>query len=208
VAVAGDQQVQLLARQLDRNLACVPTSSMGRFFDALASLIGIRHAISYEAQAAIEFEIAAASWTGPLPEYRFELSDPTSLLSAVCDSVRAGVPVGAIAMACHVAIADGVAIEVARRCAERSIDIVVLTGGVFQNVLLTDLLAERLEVDGLDVRTHRLVPPNDGGLALGQLAIAHHSAAHHSAAHHTDDKRTDGKRRASPRFASADQTGA
>jgi len=149
---------------------------MGRFFDALASLVGLRHAISYEAQAAIEFEIAAASWTGPIPDFRFELADPTPLLASVCDSVRAGAPTGAIAMGCHQAIADGVAVEVAQRCADHSVETVVLSGGVFQNVLLTDLLSERLEGAGLDARTHRLVPPNDGGLALGQATIAHHSA--------------------------------
>jgi len=193
VAEAEDHEVELLAQQLDRDLGCVPTSSMGRFFDALASLVGLRHAISYEAQAAIEFEIAATSWIGPVPDFHFELADPTPLLSAVGDAVRSGSPVPAVAMACHVAIADGVVAEVIRHCAQHSVDTVVLTGGVFQNVLLTDLMAERLEAAGLEVRTHRLVPPNDGGLALGQAAIAHHSA---------------GRGPASPTFVPADQTGA
>ncbi len=189
VATADASEVKLLAQQLDRDLGCVPTSSMGRFFDALASLVGLRQSISYEGQAAIEFEIAASAWVGPIPEYRFELADPTPLLAAVCDAVRVGTPTGAIAKACHLAISDGVGAEVIQRCAERSIETVVLSGGVFQNVLLSDLLAEKLEVAGLDVRTHRLVPPNDGGLALGQAMVAHCKAA------------------ASPRFTSVDHTG-
>lgn len=202
VAEAEDHEVELLAQQLDRDLGCVPTSSMGRFFDALASLVGLRHAISYEAQAAIEFEFLATSWEGPTSTYLFDLTNPTPLLRAVCDDVRAGMPTAAIAMACHAAIADGVVAEVIRYCAEHSIDIVALTGGVFQNVLLTDLMAERLEAVGLDVRTHRLVPPNDGGLALGQAMIAHHSDFRTVARRTTARPAPD-----SSRFDTVDQTG-
>ena len=169
---ASQHELGLLARQLDRNLNCVPTSSMGRFFDALASLCGLRHAISYEAQAAIEFEILATSWTGEVPTWSFSLANPTPLLAAVCEAHSESLSAAAIARACHEAIADGVSTEVGEIAIQRSIDTVVLSGGVFQNVLLTELIASSLERKGLAVLTHRLVPPNDGGLALGQAFIA------------------------------------
>jgi hydrogenase maturation protein HypF len=69
-------------------------------------------------------------------------------------------------------MASGVAVEVSEIASERGIRTVVLSGGVFQNVLFTDLLTADLERRGLDVRSHRLVPPNDGGLALGQVMVA------------------------------------
>lgn len=171
-SVADPTARSLLARQLDRDLQCVPTSSMGRFFDALASLIGLRHSISYEAQAAIEFEILASSWHGPAPALSFSLADPTPLLAGVCAAMKRGVDPAAIARACHLAIANGVASEVKAQASARGISTVVLTGGVFQNVLLTELLAAPLIARGLDVRTHHIVPPNDGGLALGQAFVA------------------------------------
>ncbi len=162
----------LLARQLDRNLQCVPTSSMGRFFDALSSLIGLRHSISYEAQAAIEFEILATSWRGPAPALSFSLADPSPLLAGVCAAMRRRVEPAAIARACHLAIANGVAAEARSQADARGISTIVLTGGVFQNVLLTELIATPLVARGFDVRTHHIVPPNDGGLALGQAFVA------------------------------------
>jgi len=145
---------------------------MGRFFDALSSLVGLRHSISYEAQAAIEFEILASSWQGPAPALSFSLSDPTPLLAGVCAAMRRGVEPAAIARACHLAIADGVATDVTSHASARGIRTVVLTGGVFQNVLLTGLIAHPLVARGFDVRTHHIVPPNDGGLALGQAFVA------------------------------------
>ncbi len=172
VQAATESELRLLESQLDRNLHCVPTSSMGRFFDALASLTGLRHAISYEAQAAIELEIAAATWSGDTPKWTFSLSDPTPLLEAVVEAVRSGRALGAIALGIHRAIAAGVAAEVVDVARAHGLSTVALSGGVFQNALLVEYLSDNLRSAGLDVRTHRLVPPNDGGLALGQAYVA------------------------------------
>ncbi|MEZ5408294.1 MAG: carbamoyltransferase HypF [Acidimicrobiales bacterium] len=177
---------RLLARMLDTGTGCVPTTSMGRLFDAVASLAGLRHEISFEAQAAIDLESAAgAAWDEPVAAYRFGLTDQGGLtrievapvIAAVVDDVRAGVPAGLVAARFHCAVADAaaaVAVAVARA---RRLDTVVLGGGVFQNVALTELCRRRLAAAGPDlaVLTHGVVPPNDGGLALGQAWIAAHT---------------------------------
>jgi hydrogenase maturation protein HypF len=178
---AGPGDLALLRRQLDRRVACVPTTSMGRLFDAVASLLDLRHEISYEAQASIQLEMIADDHGGePGDEegYRFELDGPAidqrPVVRAIVDDLRAGMSAGRIAHRFHQAVAD-VVVEVARR--ERSNgdgDTVALSGGVFQNALLVTLCVAGLEHDGFTVLTPHLVPPNDGGLALGQAFVAAH----------------------------------
>jgi len=167
----------LLHRQLTRDVACVPTSSMGRLFDAVASLIGLRQHITYEAQAAIELEIAATAGT-PLAPYRFGMCgvelDPGPVVTAIVEDVRRGCSVADIALTFHLAL-TALVVAVARRIREtRPLATVALTGGVFQNSLLTMACVDGLEAAGFHVLTHHLVPPNDGGLALGQAYIATH----------------------------------
>jgi hydrogenase maturation protein HypF len=155
----------------------VPCSSMGRLFDAVASLLGVRHRISYEAQAAIELEILAEAAGSQSAELTLPVGadgtiDHRPLIRALAAEVAAGIPAAVLARAFHLAVAQAVADAadlVARRTGVRSVG---LTGGVFQNVLLTGDCRARLEARGLEVLTHHLVPPNDGGLALGQAAIA------------------------------------
>jgi hydrogenase maturation protein HypF len=155
----------------------VPCSSMGRLFDAVASLLGVRHRISYEAQAAIELEILAEAAGSQSAELTLPVGadgtiDHRPLIRALAAEVAAGIPAAVLARAFHLAVAQAVADAadlVARRTGVRSVG---LTGGVFQNVLLTGDCRTRLEARGLEVLTHHLVPPNDGGLALGQAAIA------------------------------------
>jgi len=167
----------LLHRQLTRDVACVPTSSMGRLFDAVASLIGLRQHITYEAQAAIELEIAATTGT-PLDPYRFGMCgvelDPGPVVTAIVEDVRRGCSVADMALTFHLAL-TALVVAVARRIREtRPLATVALTGGVFQNSLLTMACVDGLEAAGFHVLTHHLVPPNDGGLALGQAYIATH----------------------------------
>ena len=160
----------------------VPCSSMGRLFDAVASLLGVRHRITYEAQAAIELEIlaeAAGSQSAELtlPVGAHGVIDHRPLIRALAAEVAAGIPAAVLARAFHLAVAGAVT-EAADRVARRTgVRTVGLTGGVFQNVLLAGLCRTGLEARGLEVLTHHLVPPNDGGLALGQAAIAALAAA-------------------------------
>jgi len=189
-ACAADEQ-RLLARQLERNLNCVPTSGMGRLFDAVSSLAGVCHLAGYEAQAAIELEAAAlAAPADDGPGYRFALrsapadrpdaptsaapltADPAPVLAAVGADVLAGTPAALIAARFHAAVAELVHRTCLLARERHGLDTVALTGGVFANTLLSSACAAALRTDGFTVLRHHLVPPNDGGLALGQLAVA------------------------------------
>ena len=168
----------VLRRQLEREVACVPTSSMGRLFDAVASLLDLRHHITYEAQAAIDLEMAAVSTADQEPGYRFGVNgpiiDPTGVVTAVVADRAAGLPVPAIAARFHRGVADLVVTLAEGVRAEHGLSTVVLSGGVFQNALLTGMCVAGLRALDFEPLVHRLVPPNDGGLALGQAYVAAH----------------------------------
>ncbi|MDI3424034.1 carbamoyltransferase HypF [Streptomyces luteolus] len=187
VAACPPDERRVLARQLARGLNCVPTSSMGRLFDAVSSLAGVCHRAGYEAQAAIELEAAAraahvethgrgyafamrtpASASTPVPL----TADAAPVLAAVADDVRAGTPAGVVAARFHHAVAGLVRTACVLARERHALSTVVLTGGVFANVLLSSACAEGLRKDGFTVLRPREVPPNDGGLALGQLMVA------------------------------------
>ncbi len=177
---ATKNERETVHHQLQRSVLCIPSSSMGRLFDAVSSLLGVRHEASYEAQAAMELEWAAGAHLDDARPYRFAVAggeiDPAPVLRALVDDMRAGCPVGPMAAGFHVAVADVIAeVAVALRT-QTGILRVALSGGVFQNVLLLRLAGARLAARGLQVLTHRLVPPNDGGLALGQAALAGRAA--------------------------------
>ncbi|MFI9611915.1 carbamoyltransferase HypF [Streptomyces sp. NPDC052023] len=185
VAACPDAELPLLRTQLRRGLNCVPTSSMGRLFDAVSSLAGVCQYAGYEAQAAIELEGAAVSAGGEHddPRYAFRLAgqepvtaDPGPLLAAVADDVRAGVPVAVVAMRFHLAVARLVRAVCAVARTATGLTTVALSGGVFANTLLSSACARGLRADGFTVLRHRGIPPNDGGLALGQLVVAARAA--------------------------------
>ena len=152
----------------------VDTSSCGRLFDAVASLIGLRQQINFEGQAAIELETIAAG--GLADGYPFALDADTvdfrPAIERIVAEVRGGTSAAVIAARFHNTVADAV-VEVCRRLrAEEKLNRVCLSGGTFQNMkLLARTLAglRRLE---FDVFIHAQVPPNDGGIALGQAVIA------------------------------------
>ena len=153
-----------------------PTSSAGRLFDAVASLVGVRDEVSYEGQAAVELEQLADR--GARGEYRarpggmpFRIRG-ADLVAGVLDDLRRDVCAATIAMRFHrglaLSIADGC--EVVRETS--GLETVALSGGVFQNVLLLRLAVEELERRGFSVLTHRRIPANDGGISIGQVAVA------------------------------------
>jgi hydrogenase maturation protein HypF len=176
-------------RLIDRRTNCPETSSVGRLFDAVAALAGLRDRVSYEGQAAMELEWLAteASPAGVSP-FDFELVespdrdsplliDTRPLFTELAAGLRRGCLAPIIARRFHSTLVEIVA-QVCGRLRQRSgLDVVVLSGGVFQNALLTTEVITRLEGAGFCVHRHRRVPPGDGGLSLGQLAIA---AANHN----------------------------
>ncbi len=179
VAACDPTELRVVRRQVERNVGCVPTTSMGRLFDAVASILGVRHRVSYEAQAAIELEALAeladvhdARWSFALDDRG--LIDPLPVLLGLVADVQAGKAAATLAHAFHRAVAD-VVVDVALARAKSHPKLpVALTGGVFQNALLARLTRASLQREGFEVLTHRLVPPNDGGLSLGQAVIAGH----------------------------------
>jgi hydrogenase maturation protein HypF len=148
-----------------------PSSGMGRLFDAVAALLGVRERASYEGQAAILLEQLAGDAAAEPYACRIEdgVIRGADLVAAAHDDLAAGRPRAAIAAAFH----EGVADLAARACAQAAEPrLVVLSGGSFQNLRLLASTRSRLERLGFRVLTHRLVPPNDGGISYGQAAIA------------------------------------
>jgi hydrogenase maturation protein HypF len=168
---------RILARQLETGLGCAPTSSMGRLFDAVSALAGVRQEIAYEAQAAIELEGLSRHADADATGYAFDVDtgqlpaviDPAPVLAAVIDDARAGVPAGVIGARFHRAVVELI-VELAEADGTGN-PTVALSGGVFQNALLLRQASSRLRAEGFEVITHRCVPPNDGGIALGQLLV-------------------------------------
>ena len=177
VAACPPEERKVLAHQLETGLGCVPTSSMGRLFDAVSALAGVRQVVAYEAQAAIEFEGLARGIDCGATAYAFgidqrgptALIDPVPVLRAVIRDRRADVPAGLIGARFHHAVA-GLIVDIAEAQRDAS-QTVALSGGVFQNALLLRLALKGLRNKGFEVITHRRVPPNDGGIALGQLLV-------------------------------------
>jgi hydrogenase maturation protein HypF len=176
----------VLAHQFGTGFGCVPTSSMGRLFDAVASLAGVRHEVDYEAEAAVAWEglarSGAARRADSCREYAFRVglaeagepavADPGPVIRAVVADVRAGVSAEVIAARFHASVAVLIA-DLAEVCrVQTGLHVVALGGGVFQNALLLDGAQRTLTERGFTVLRPRLLPPNDGGIALGQLLIA------------------------------------
>ncbi len=153
------------------------TSSAGRLFDAVAALIGVRTRVTYEGQAAIELEALARRadlrWA---PSYSFSVDgarlDPAPMLGQLLADRDRGVPVERLAAGFHRGLADSSAQLAVRLASECGVDTVALSGGVFQNALLSDALATALRRAGLRVLVHEQLPPNDGAISVGQAAVA------------------------------------
>lgn len=174
-------EVAVIRHQIVSGLNSPLTSSAGRLFDAVAALLGIRGAVNYEGQAAIEMETLAASVSGAAPYPVMELGlvpltlpgtiDPAPLIRAVVEDFRAGIPAAVAAARFHVTMAVLIAKVCGIIARQEGVSTVCLSGGVFQNMLLLEQTVTRLEEAGLTVLTHHQVPPNDGGIALGQAVV-------------------------------------
>ncbi len=176
----------VIAKQIAAGLNAPLCSSMGRLFDAVAAIVGLRHSVSYEGQAAVELEMAAHRHTGPAPTGRYAFQVDTTngayvvrvaaLLSAVLDDVHAGHPTSLVAAAFHEAVAQMTADMCSRIAADSGIQTVAISGGVFQNRLLLGRARALLSEAGLRVLLHTTLPSNDGCVSLGQAVVAAHAA--------------------------------
>jgi hydrogenase maturation protein HypF len=175
-------ELAIIKRQIERGLNSPLTSSAGRLFDAISALAGVRGVVDYEAQAAIELEMLAPDEVGKPDFNLYPLSiveeggckvvKLAGLISAVVEDVKSRVPVPIISVKFHRTVAQMIVQMCQLIAKESGIKLVALSGGVFQNRLLLRLVTKALEEEGFDVLTHRLVPPNDGGISLGQAVIA------------------------------------
>ena len=198
---------------LDKKLNCVVSTSAGRLFDAVSAILGVRKASTFEGEASTALQFAAEAWleqypdeaeshhlTCPPPE-----RDPSGAIvlptdSLVKDIVRAkldGADSGMLAARFHAALANMIAKTCEAIREESGLNTCALTGGVFQNRLLTTLCAERLRAAGFRVLLHGMIPPNDGGIGAGQALaamrhlnkqnISEHSSISHSSIQNKGD---------------------
>ncbi len=172
----------VLARMISSGLNAPQTTSAGRLFDAVASLLGIAQKSSFEGQSAMALEAAAIEAWGEAEEYgppsgslplivapgRSAVLDWEPLVSYLLRKSSLGVPPALLAAQFHAALADGILAAALHAGSHR----VALTGGCFQNKLLTELAVARLEAAGFEVLLHGAVPPNDGGIGVGQVLVA------------------------------------
>jgi hydrogenase maturation protein HypF len=179
VRAFSDVEKRLLLSSLEKQVNAPLTSSMGRLFDAIASLVGLSQCNSYEGQAAMELEFAAEAAASDR-SYSFQLVPPADaehgailvnwgpVVEAVLKDLRAGVQPGLIAAAFHNSLAE-MASEVAKTV---NADRVILSGGCFQNRYLTERTITSLRAGGFRPYWHQRIPPNDGGISVGQVVAA------------------------------------
>ena len=174
VAAVGEDGLRVLAQQIPRGLGCVPTTSMGRLFDAVASLLGVCQRVSYEGQAAIELEHLARRGRPADLEFalRDAVIDPEPVIAGIVRGLRAGTSAADLAAGFHAAVVAATAAAAARAARAAGVSVIGLTGGVFVNRILLHGLRDTLEGSGYEVLTHRVVSCNDSGLALGQATVA------------------------------------
>jgi hydrogenase maturation protein HypF len=160
----------LLRQMLEKQFRSPRTSSVGRLFDAVASLVGLRHRVSFEGQAAMELEFAAASDVTERYDYIVHSGEPfvidwEPMIRQILDEVRSRTQMGMIAARFHNTLAE-IVVDIACLVEQPR---VLLTGGCFQNRRLTERTVAALSSAGFRAYWHQRVPPNDGGIALGQV---------------------------------------
>jgi hydrogenase maturation protein HypF len=178
IAALLPEEKKLFDRMIERRINSPLTSSCGRLFDAVAALLGVRTSVTYEGLAAIELEgLAERGTQGPGLSFSIDATsclvlDFREMIRQITEAVLAGDDRADLARAFHATVAKGTAKMCIALREATCLDRVVLSGGVFQNKLLAEGVHDLLSARKFQVFTHRLVPPNDGGLALGQAIIA------------------------------------
>jgi hydrogenase maturation protein HypF len=180
VRAFSEQDLTVLSQMLQKGINSPWTTSAGRLFDAVASISGHRQLINFEGQAAMELEFLINQEENP-ESYPMTVSDQTGsdetgtqtqlvvdwepMIRAVIDDVRCGIPLAKISRKFHNSMVEAI-VQVAKHIKEKR---VVLTGGCFQNKFLLEQAVHRLEAEGFRPYWHQRIPPNDGGIALGQI---------------------------------------
>jgi hydrogenase maturation protein HypF len=181
VRAFSDTELSVVAQMLQKGINSPWTSSAGRLFDAVASITGLRQIIRFEGQAAMELEFAVGCEETD-ETYPFAISEPSGTadaqpkivvdweptIRAILEDEKNSIPLARISKKFHNTLVE-IMVAVARRIAEER---VVLTGGCFQNKVLLECAVRRLEEEGFRLYWHQRVPPNDGGIALGQIYAA------------------------------------
>ena len=174
----GDKKIAFIKKMIERNINAPLTSSCGRLFDAVSSLIGIQDVITYEAQSAIELEMIAEP--NVFSRYNYEIIDEGTLIIDVKEMFREiisdlkyGLPKGVISAKFHNTLIDFM-ITICERIREKSegINKVAISGGVFQNKYLLENTVKLMKHKGFTIYFHKRIPTNDGGISLGQSVIA------------------------------------
>ncbi|MBP2645011.1 MAG: hypF [Firmicutes bacterium] len=167
---------QLVLQAAEKGINTPLSAGAGRLFDIAAAILGIRTHIHYEGQAAVELELAAAGIQGKALPYQIQGGTPLELdfspaFEALVNRMEAGADYRSLAADFHATVAAAMIETVGRLGRMTGVNKVVLSGGVFQNVTLLSLVVTQLEKDFI-VLLPKMVPPNDGGLSLGQIAVA------------------------------------
>ncbi len=175
----AESELLVLRQMLEKGVHAPLTSSVGRLFDAVASLVGLRQKVRFEGQAAMELEFSLPADSEGAYPFQVEEQAPLivdwrPMIAEVLLDVGRGQTIGAISARFHNFLVEAV-VSVARKVGEQK---VVLTGGCFQNRYLTERTVRRLQEEGFHPYWHQRVPPNDGGIALGQVVAAARARLH------------------------------
>lgn len=166
-----DKEVTLIQSMLEKNINTQITSSVGRLFDAVASLLGLCHKSKYEGQAGMALEFAAdenekGSYPFSVFYDKIHIVDWTEIIKNILNDLKKGIKIPSIAAKFHNSLVE-IIFTLSQKFNYKN---VILSGGCFQNKLLTERVIEKLESEKINVLWHQRVPPNDGGIALGQIA--------------------------------------
>jgi hydrogenase maturation protein HypF len=178
-----EQSRQVVETMMERDLHSPMTSSAGRLFDAVAAIVGLRHSVSYEGQAALELESLARDVVCD-EAYPFRIDrrlsdllqiDTRPMIAAIVDDMEQSLPLDVISRQFHNTVVQAIVDVCQSIRRESGVNRVVLSGGVMVNTVLSSQIDRQLGGLGFEIYMHRRVPPNDGGLCLGQLAVAAHA---------------------------------